>query len=54
MPETIFTEFQTVKFKGQSSSTPLSYQFYDAEKVVLGKPLKEHLRFAVAIGTLWP
>src|ERR1700679_1723056 len=48
MPETIFTHFDTVKFEGPHSPNPLSYQFYDANKVVLGKPLKDHLRFAVA------
>jgi xylose isomerase len=42
------SEFETVKFEGPGSSKELSYQWYDADKVVLGKPLKEHLRFAVA------
>lgn len=48
MSNTIFSPFPTVKFEGAHSTNPLSYQFYDADRVVLGKPLGEHLRFAVA------
>lgn len=48
MSETIFSKFATVKYEGPESSNPLAYQWYDPEKVVMGKPLKEHLRFAVA------
>jgi xylose isomerase len=43
-----FSEFETVKFGGVGSTSEMSYRYYDANKVVLGKPLKEHLRFAVA------
>jgi xylose isomerase len=46
--ETIFSQFPTVKYEGPDSTNPFSYQWYDANKVVLGKPLKDHLRFAVA------
>ncbi len=46
-PET-FSHFPTVQYEGPESSNPLAYRFYDAERVVLGKPLAEHLRFAVA------
>ena len=48
MSETIFSSFPTVRYEGEQSSNPLAYRFYDADKVVLGKPLHEHLRFAVA------
>jgi xylose isomerase len=40
--------FPAVKYEGAGSSRALAYQFYDAERVVMGKPLKDHLRFAVA------
>jgi xylose isomerase len=43
-----FSNFDVVKFEGTESTNPLAYQYYDADKMVLGKPLKEHLRFAVA------
>ncbi|QEE28143.1 xylose isomerase [Terriglobus albidus] len=48
MSETIFSNFPKVKFEGAASTNPLAYQYYDADRVVLGKPLREHLRFAVA------
>jgi len=48
MSDTIFSDFPTIAFEGPSSDNPLAYRYYDAEKVVLGKPLREHLRFAVA------
>jgi len=46
--QTIFSSFPTVAFAGPGSAQPLAYRFYDADRVVLGKPLSEHLRFAVA------
>jgi xylose isomerase len=46
--ETIFSQFPTIKYEGPGSDNPLAYRYYDANKVVLGKPLKDHLRFAVA------
>jgi xylose isomerase len=42
------SDFETVRYEGTGSSKELCYQWYDAEKIVMGKPLKEHLRFAVA------
>ncbi len=48
MSQTIFSQFPTVKYEGTDSTNPLAYRYYDADKIVLGKPLKEHLRFAVA------
>ncbi len=43
-----FNEFDTVRFEGAESRNPLAYRWYDAEKQVLNRPLKDHLRFAVA------
>ena len=48
MSETVFSKFSTVKFAGTQSTDPLTYRFYEADRVVLGKPLSEHLRFAIA------
>ena len=44
----IFGHFDTVRYEGQQSKNPLSFRWYDADRVVLGKPLKNHLRYAVA------
>ena len=48
MSETIVFSLPTVNFEGESSTNPLGYRFYNAERMVLGKPLSEHLRFATA------
>ncbi len=37
-----------IKFEGTDSYNPLAYRYYDAERVVLGKPMKEWLKFAMA------
>jgi len=43
-----FSSFEAVRFEGSDSKNPLAYRWYDANKIVLGKPLGEHLRFAIA------
>lgn len=48
MSGTIFSEFATVKYTGPESDQDLVYRYYNAEKMVMGKPLRDHLRFAVA------
>jgi xylose isomerase len=48
MTDTTFSSFKTVRFEGPATENPLAYRWYDANRVVLGKPLKDHLRFAVA------
>ena len=37
-----------IKYEGLHSDNPLSYRWYDENKVVAGKPMKDWLRFAVA------
>jgi len=37
-----------IKFEGKESKNPMAYRYYDAEKVILGKPMKEWLKFAMA------
>ena len=48
MTDTIFSGFSAVKYEGPTTENPLAYRWYDPDKVVLGKPLRDHLRFAVA------
>ena len=43
-----FPGIQKIKFEGKDSDNPLSFKYYDSEKLVNGKPMKEHLRFATA------
>ena len=37
-----------IKFEGRESSNPLAFKFYEEDKVVMGKPMKEHFRFSMA------
>ena len=37
-----------IKFEGKDSKNPLAYRYYDAEKVVLGKKMKDWFKFAMA------
>ena len=37
-----------IAYEGPKSKNPLAFRWYDEKRVVAGKPLKDHLRFAVA------
>ncbi|MDA9977968.1 xylose isomerase [Flavobacteriaceae bacterium] len=37
-----------IKFEGSDSNNPFAFKYYDPEKIVAGKALKDHFRFAVA------
>ena len=37
-----------IKFEGPETDNPLAYRYYDENKVVAGKTMKEHFRFASA------
>ncbi len=43
-----FKNIDQIKYEGHESDNPLAFKWYDENKVVAGKPLKEHLRFATA------
>lgn len=43
-----FPQIGKIKFEGTDSYNPLAYRYYDAERVVFGKPMKEWLKFAMA------
>ena len=44
----IFKNIPEIKFEGSKSKNNLAFKFYDPEKIVLGKTMKEHLPFAMA------
>lgn len=48
MSQTIFSNIATVEYEGPDTQNTLAYRYYDPKKIVLGKPLKDHLRFAIA------
>ena len=43
-----FPEIGKIKFEGRDSRNPLAYRYYDAEKVILGKKMKDWFKFAMA------
>ena len=43
-----FPEIGKIKFEGKESKNPLAFRFYDAEKVVYGKKMKDWFKFSIA------
>lgn len=43
-----FSNIDEVKYEGVNSENPFAFRHYNPEEEILGKPMKEHLRFAVA------
>jgi xylose isomerase len=48
MSSEYFKGIGKIVFEGKSSDNPLSFKYYEPEKVVSGKKMKDHLRFAIA------
>ena len=45
--DTWFPEVQQIPFEGPESQNPLAFNHYNADEVVAGKTMRDHLRFAV-------
>lgn len=43
-----FDFIQKVPYEGAESKNPFSFKFYNADQIVMGKPMREHLPFAMA------
>ncbi|MDD9270983.1 xylose isomerase [Paenibacillus sp. GCM10023248] len=43
-----FENVQQVKYEGRTSTNPLAFKFYNPDQVILGKTMREHMRFAIA------
>ena len=41
-----------IRYEGKESDNPLAFKYYDPERVVAGKKMREHFKFAVLIGIL--
>ncbi|MDB5051140.1 MAG: Xylose isomerase [Fibrobacteres bacterium] len=46
MAETYFKNIPSIKFEGPESENPLAFRYYDKNRMVLGKRMEDHLRFA--------
>ncbi len=51
-----FGDIGKIKFEGTDSTNPLAYRHYNADELVMGKRMEDHLRFAVAYwhSFAWP
>ena len=47
MSQPAFPDVSTIKFEGPKSKNPLAFKHYNAEELVEGKSMKDHLRFSV-------
>lgn len=45
---TYFKNIDKIQFEGRESNNPLAFKWYDENRIVAGKTLKEHLRFSMA------
>ena len=43
-----FPRVKKIKYEGPESKNPLAFKHYNADELVDGKPMKDHLRFGVA------
>ena len=43
-----FPEVKKIQFEGTDSYNPMAFRYYDAERRVMGKPMKDWLKFAMA------
>lgn len=43
-----FENIEKIKYEGVDSKNPLAYKYYDANKIVAGKKMSEHLKFAMS------
>jgi xylose isomerase len=42
-----FPDISKIEYKGPESLDPLTFRYYNADEIILGKPMKEWLRFSV-------
>ena len=52
----IFADFEHIKFEGPNSINPLSFKYYEKDRIVIGKTMAEHLRVAACYwhSFAWP
>ncbi|MDR3438042.1 xylose isomerase [Telmatospirillum sp.] len=47
MSTSFFGDIAPIRFEGPDSSNPLAYKWYQPDRMILGKRMEDHLRFAV-------
>ena len=56
MSDEFFPQIPKIQYEGPGSKNPLSFKHYNADEMVMGKRMEDHLRFAVAYwhSFAWP
>jgi xylose isomerase len=49
MSASYFAEFPTIRYEGPGTRNDLAYRWYDKDRIVMGKRMEDHLRFAVCM-----
>ena len=44
---------EPIKYEGPDSTNPMAFRYYNKDEVILGRPMKDWLRFAVAYWHTW-
>ena len=44
----IFKDIKKIEYEGKSTKNPLAFRYYDADRIIMGKKMSEHLPFAMA------
>ena len=45
---TYFPNVPKVKYEGPKTDNPFAFRFYEADRIIAGKPMKDHLKFALS------
>jgi xylose isomerase len=48
MSNTYFPNIGKIPFEGKESDNPLAFRFYDENRIIAGKTMKEHFKFSIA------
>ncbi len=48
MAKTYFPSIGKISFEGKGSDNPMAFRYYDENRIVAGKTMKEHFKFAIA------
>ena len=53
---TYFSAVPPIRYEGPTTQNPLAYRWYDKDRLVLGKRMEDHLRWAVCYwhSFAWP
>ncbi len=43
-----FSNIGKIKYEGKDSTNPLAFKYYDPDRIIDGKPMREHLKFALS------